>query len=293
MAVKHEHAPSLVDMAEAALYTEWKKFGPHVEEYACELVGTCLHIFALVCVVGLMFSPHSPVPGAIPSKPLRLLLAGMMIGGSGALVAISPLGRLSGAHLNPAISFGFWMQGRMHTRDFAAYCFSQLVGAALGTAAAVFLFPSMAQSISDAVLRPATGLSAWSTFGLEVAATFILATVIFSFVASKRFMRYTPAAIPFTAGFLVWWDGALSGAGLNPARWFGPAVCLPEWHLGWAYVLGPMAGAFFAAFLRLHPEILSARPKTSKLFHDPRYRSIFKHDAVASTPPAHLTDTAG
>jgi aquaporin Z len=291
LAIEQQHAPRLIEMAEEALYIEWKRYGRHIEEYASEFVGTAFHILALVAVVGIMFGPLSPIVHAIPSQGLRLFLAGLMIGGSGALVAISPLGRLSGGHINPAISLGFWMQGRMHSRDLIGYVVSQMAGGALGVAAAALLIPGLAKSVSYAVLIPSKGLGDWATFGLEVAATFILATVVFSFVASKRFMRYTPAAVPVTAGFLVWWDGALSGAGLNPARWFGPAVSMSEWHLGWAYVLGPVTGSVLAALIRLHPNLIPHRPKTCKIYHDSRFRSIFKHEAVASSPPKHICET--
>ena len=288
-----QHAPRLIEMAEEALYMEWKKYGRHLEEYACEFFGTAIHIFAVVAVVYLMFGSRSPVPLHIPSVPLRLLIAGTLIGGSGALVAISPLGKLSGAHINPAISIGFWALGRMHPRDLGGYLISQMAGGALGVFAASVVIPhSILPPVRYAVLIPEAGLSDLATFLYEVVATFVLGTVIFSFVSSKRFMRYTPAAIPVTAGFLVWWDGAISGAGLNPARWFGPAVALSEWHLGWAYVLGPIAGSLLAAVIRLHPELLPHRPKTSKLCHDSRFRSIFKHDAVATTPPAHVVEPA-
>lgn len=279
-----------MEMAEEALYVEWKRYGRHFEEYASEFIGTAFHIFALVAVVGLMFSPHSPMIADIPSKPFRLLIAGFLIGASGALVAISPLGRLSGGHINPAITIGFWALGRIHTKDVIGYIVSQMAGGALGVAVAAVLIPSLARPVNCAVLIPVVGLSDLATFGYEVAATFVLATVIFSFVSSKRFMRYTPAAIPFTAGFLVWWDGAVSGAGLNPARWFGPAIFERDWHLGWAYVLGPIAGSLLAALLRLHPIMVPHLPKTAKVFHDPRFRSIFPKDAVASTPPGHIAE---
>ena len=287
-----QHGQRLIDMAEEALYIEWKKYGRHLEEYASEFFGTAFHVFAVVAMVYVMFGHQSSVPHAIPSVPLRLLICGTLIGASGALVAISPLGKLSGGHINPAISIGFWALGRMHVRDLGGYLISQMAGGALGVFIATVTIPgAMHDPVRYAVLAPKAGLSDPATFLYEVVATFVLGTVIFSFVSSQRFMRFTPAAIPFTAGFLVWWDGAISGAGLNPARWFGPAVALSQWHLGWAYVLGPIVGAVLAALPRMHVSLVPHRPKTSKICHDSRFRSIFKHDAVATTPPPHVVDS--
>jgi aquaporin Z len=288
MAIDNQQVHQFLQNAEATLYNQWKRYGGHLEEYASEFVGTAFHIFAVVAVVGIMFAPSSPMGRLLPDIHLRLLCAGLLIGSSGWLVALSPFGRLSGGHINPAISLGFWTLGRMHGRDLIGYVIGQMLGGAVGVLAASAILPSLAHQVRFAVLAPAPGLTSWATFGLEVLATFALATVIFSFVASKRLMRYTPAAVTVTAGILVCLDGALSGAGLNPARWFGPAIFLSQWHLGWAYVAGPVLGTLIAAGIRLHPELIGHMPNTCKLFHDARYRSIFKHETVPTTPPPEV-----
>jgi aquaporin Z len=102
-------------------FFEWKRHGRHFEEYASEFIGTAFMVFCVVAVVGLMFATGSPVPAILPSTRLRLFLTGLMLGGSGWLVAVSPPGKLSGAHINPAISFGFWLLGKMHFRDLLGY----------------------------------------------------------------------------------------------------------------------------------------------------------------------------
>ena len=288
-----EERHSLLEAAEEALYLQWKRHGKHFEEYASEFVGTAFHIFAVVAVVAIVFAKSSPVGHWIPPLHLRLFIAGLLIGGSGSLVAISPAGRLSGGHINPAMSLGFWALGRMHSRDLIGYVIGQMAGGVCGALAAAAVLPKWTQEVKAALLAPAAGLTPLATFGLEVAATFFLATVIFSFVASKRLMRYTPLAVPITAGFLVFADGALSGAGLNPARWFGPAAMLSTWSLGWVYVIGPAAGAILAAAIRRHPSLPGRPPHTCKLFHDNRFRSVFKHDEVPSTPPAVVTKAVG
>src|SRR5579875_2368001 len=108
MTTTEQHDPAQAHLRHD-LYELWKKEGPHVAEYACEFLGTALIVFAVVGWVALMFSPASPVPALIPSKYVRLFCAGFLIGGTGSLFTISPPGKLSGAHLNPAMSLGFWV----------------------------------------------------------------------------------------------------------------------------------------------------------------------------------------
>ena len=276
---------TLLDATEEALYIQWKRHGTHFAEYASEFAGTLFLVFVVIVAVGVMFGPASPVGTWLPNVPLRLIITGMLIGGSGWLVAISPPGRLSGAHINPAISMGFWVLGRMHKRDLWWYVVSQMAGGVAGAILANVLLPHLVQPIHLAVLRPAPGISAWNDFALESIVTFVLATVIFSFVASSKLARFTPAAVTVSAGILNCLDGKVSGAGMNPARWFGPAFTLSVWHLGWVYAAGPIVGALLAASIRLLPQFSAILPNTAKLFHDPSYRSIFKHEVIPSTPP--------
>ena len=282
---------SHLTQAEAALYQEWKRAGPHLAEYASELAGTAYLVFWVVGIVALLFGTTSPVPHWIPSPPVRLLLAGLFLGSMGWLVALSPPGRLSGGHINPAVSLGFWMLGKMHRRDIVGYVVGQMLGAGLGAWLGGLAFGPLAREVQDATLRPGHAVSRFEAFGLEFGTTFLLASVIFLFVSHKRLMRWTPAAAMLMSGLLVCLDGRLSGAGMNPARWFGPAATVGYWQIVGVYVLGPIGGALLAAALRRWLPTRHAVPHTGKLFHDPKFRSLFKHDAVPSTPPAEMRTT--
>ncbi len=104
----------------------------HAPEYGAEFVGTVLLVFCVVAAVAVMFAPASPVLHLIPSARLRLFVTGSMLGGAGGLVAITPLGRISGAHLNPAISLGFFAEGKMQLQDLFGYIVAQLGGRCRG-----------------------------------------------------------------------------------------------------------------------------------------------------------------
>lgn len=199
--------------AEAVLYEEWKRQGRHWEEYASEFIGT---LFLLVCVVGavsFLFGVSSPLPRVLPSPPLRLLLVGLFLGGASALVALSPPGRLSGAHLNPAMSLGFWLLGKMHGRDVVGYCAGQLAGGLAGTLLGQAVFGRLAQEVHTASLKPGPGVGWVGTIGGEAAATFALAFAVFTFVSHKKLARWTPLMATVLVSLLICIDGSYSGAG--------------------------------------------------------------------------------
>ena len=233
--------------AEAELYEEWKRAGPHLAEYASECLGTAFLVFCVVGVVATLFGTSSPVTSHIPDPALRLLIAGLLLGGAGWLVALSPPGRLSGGHINPAVSLGFWLLDKMHRRDLAGYVLGQLLGSGIGAWLGVWAFGLLAREVHDATLRPKVGPAA--AFLLEMGATFLLTSVIYSFVSHKRLMRWTPGAAMLMSGVLVGLDGNLSGAGMNPARWFGPALAASHFRDSAVYVVGPLLGGGLAGLI--------------------------------------------
>ncbi|MBW4638170.1 MAG: aquaporin [Gloeocapsa sp. UFS-A4-WI-NPMV-4B04] len=93
----------------------------HWSEYGAELLGTAFLIFVGLSAVVFNFGQGLPMEQFIPSRSIRLIITGLMFAGSGSIVAISPLGKLSGAHINPSISLAFWLQGKMHHHDICGY----------------------------------------------------------------------------------------------------------------------------------------------------------------------------
>src|SRR5450755_4954052 len=104
----------------------WQKL--HWPEYGAELLGTAFLVFVGLSAVTFDFSAGSPLATVLPDASIRRLITGLLFAGSGALVAISPLGKLSGGHINPAVSLAFWMQGKMHHFDLGGYILGQMLG---------------------------------------------------------------------------------------------------------------------------------------------------------------------
>ena len=110
------------------------------EEYFAEALGTAFMIFVGLSAVVFNMGQGLPMEKSIPASSWRLLLTGTVFAGSGSLVAISPLGKLSGGHINPSVSLAFWLQGKMHHCDFIGYVVAQFLGAIAGECLLIVLW---------------------------------------------------------------------------------------------------------------------------------------------------------
>ena len=150
---------------EAAFYEEWKRHGKHWEEYASEMLGTAFLLFCVVGAGAFLFGSSAFLPRLIPSSALRLLLVGLLLGGASGLVALTPPGRLSVAHLNPAMSVGFWVLGKMHGRDVAGYIAGQFLGGLSGAFVGGLVFGRLATEVHTGALHPGRGVGWAGTLG--------------------------------------------------------------------------------------------------------------------------------
>lgn len=256
-----------------------KASGWHPLDWACEFFGTAGQLAVGFSVVAVLEAPGAPGRQAINSGALRLVLIGVAFGLLAAAVALSPIGRRSGAHLNPAVTFGFWLRRHTPTRDLAGYAVAQTLGAL--TAAAIFtaVCGTWADHVNSARTVPAVGLSPLAVAGIEAALTCGLLLTVFLMLSSTRTARWTPSAVTGVLAVLIWAGAPHTGASMNPARTFGPDVVADAYAALWSYVVGPLLGAAAAALLF---GIFSRRQTlTAKLFHDPRYPSVH-----ATTLPA-------
>jgi aquaporin Z len=245
--------------------------GWHWVEWWCEFAGTAVLMSGGLSAVFLDFGPHSPVTRVLPSASGRLLLTGVLFAGTGSLVAISPIGRRSGAHINPAVTLAFWLRGKVHPHDLAGYIVAQCLGALAATAALALAWSDTARALSLGATRPGRGLADWQAALLEAGMTAALVALLLVLTSRARTARYTPLGNWVLVAFLVWKGAPYTGASLNPARSLGPAVLVPLLGPLWVYLVGPVAGSLFASGLvRLAG---AAEPVTAKLFHDPAYPS--------------------
>lgn len=219
------------------------------------------------------------------------MLIGVAFGLLAAAVALSPVGRRSGAHLNPAVTLAFFLRRHTSSRDFAGYAVAQIIGA-LGAAYAFrAAFGSWARGVHSARTAPQAGLSVWGVIGIEAALTFGLLMVVLESVSSARTARWTPALVTGALAGLIWAGATHTGASMNPARTLGPDIASTRFPVLWAYFVGPLCGAAAAglAATRLGRE---RRTLTAKLFHDPEYPSVHA-TALPAKPHRGTNQQAG
>jgi aquaporin Z len=245
--------------------------GWHWPEWGSEFAGTAILLLGGLSGLFLDFAPGSGVATALPGESLRLLITGLILGATGLLVTVSPLGRRSGAHLNPAVSLAFWRRGHMHPHDLIGYVAAQTAGAITGTLVARWCWGARAAALDLGATRPSHGIDTAAAAGIEAIMTFVLISGILLAVSSPRTARWTPLVAWGLVALLVWQGGDLTGASLNPARSLAPALLAPLTAGLWAYIVGPLAGSLAA--VTAYAALYRLETRTAKLFHDPDYRS--------------------
>ena len=228
--------------------------------WAAEAAGTALLMFGGLSAIAVALGSGSPLAGA--GHATRLLIAGALFGSCVTLVALSPLGRLSGAHLNPAVTIAFRMLGMLSRRDVGGYIAGQFAGAVAGSLAFRAVWGSVAQSVDGGVTHVTVPIPL--ALLVEAAGTAVLVGTILLFGSRERLAPWTPVAIVPVIAALVWAGGDATGASLNPARSGGPALAFGDFADLWLYAVAPIAGAAaVAAAWKLRDP--SRRPKAASI----------------------------
>ena len=154
------------------------------------------------------------------------------------------MGTVSGAHLNPAVSFAFALRGDFPWRRVPAYVAAQFVGAILAT---LLLWALIGKQGSAGLTLPGNGISTTTAMLWEAVLTAGLVSVILGTASGAQ--QIGPLAAVGVGGYIALaglWGSPVSGASMNPARSLGPALVLGDWTAWWAYLAGPVAGGAIA-----------------------------------------------
>jgi aquaporin Z len=154
------------------------------------------------------------------------------------------MGKVSGAHLNPAVSIAFALRGDFPWKRVPAYVVKQLIGATL---AALFLRSVIKVSAIYGSNYPAHGYSAGAAFWMEFILTLGLVSVILGTASGAQNIGMLGAiAVGGYVALAGLWGSPISGTSMNPARTFGPDLVGKTFTDYWVYVAGPLAGAAVA-----------------------------------------------
>lgn len=244
-------------------YNRWH---PHL--YAAEFLGTALLVSVGLSIVIALWAPDAPLVGLAIGPAAKRIVTGMLFGSVGAAIAFSPIGRISGAHINPAMTFAFWIEGKIRWRDALGYAIAQMTG---GVAGALLLaaWGRTASAIDFAASLPAPGINPILPVAGEFCATFLLVALIFVMASHEVTKRFGPLVNPPLFAVLNWLEAPLSGASTNPARSFGPELVSADWTGWWIYVVGPLLGAAAAVALMRMEIIGRHRPEEARVAHPP------------------------
>ena len=206
--------------------------------FAAEFIG----IFALVFVGGatIMSSTMNNINPMVPAAIAHGLILAIMV---------SATMRISG-HLNPAVTIGFMVTKRIEPMMGVVYIIAQLLGAAVAAYALKATFP---QAVSLTTRLGGQSISADTTMGqallLEAIATFFLVFVVFGTAVDPHAPKIGGFAIGLTVTADILAIGSRTGASMNPARSFGPAIVSGVLEAQIVYWVGPILGAIAAALL--------------------------------------------
>jgi MIP family channel proteins len=160
------------------------------------------------------------------------------------MVMVYATGHLSGAHINPAVTVAFTLTRHFPARDAVAYIAAQLIGATLGALCLLAVWTDQPASLGATI--PSVGVG--SALVYEALLTAFLMFVIMAVATDTRAVGAAAAiAIGGTVGLDALFGGPVTGASMNPARSFGPALASGDWHDFWIYVIGPILGAALGA----------------------------------------------
>jgi aquaporin Z len=234
----------VIDAVSGYLGSELESFQQSVEDFqdssqewrrlVSELLGT--FFLVLVAAGGGMMS--QAFPGTI-SRQAAVVAPGLMV-----MAIILFMGKVSGAHLNPAVSIAFALRRDFPWWRVPGYIVVQLAGAVL---ACWFLQAVVHVSATFGSNYPASGYSGGDAFWMEFILTFGLVSVILGTASGAQNIGLFGAL--GVGGYIALaglWGSPISGTSMNPARTFGPDAVGADFHAYWVYVAGPLAGAVIA-----------------------------------------------
>jgi glycerol uptake facilitator-like aquaporin len=230
---------------------EQAAFARLARDSAFEFMLTVVLLFGVTSIVRWVIGP-SPISRAIPQIHAQLLIVGAAVGLLLAGLILSPPGKVSGGHVNPAISLAMWRFGVFPGTGVAPYAVAQLLGSVLGVIAARAVWGPVVSTppVAYAVLQPGPGWSTWKLFATEALGMAVIIFLVGICLAVRRLAPLVPWVVGGLVGMGIALLGTTSGGSLNPARQFGPAVVSGQTDYLWVYLLAPMVGALIATWAR-------------------------------------------
>ncbi|MGW2206617.1 MIP/aquaporin family protein [Streptomyces sp. NPDC001774] len=213
--------------------------------WVSEFAATALLLLAMAVLFVQLSHPEGWLHLRIPSAAGRLLVDAVVSGGVVALLIASPFGRVSGAHMNPAVTVVLWVARLLPGRHVPLYVTAQLAGSVAGTVLGRLALgaPLSHPDVDFALLSPALPAPATFIAVGEGVATAILLISVVRLAHRPDLAKAAPLLVGAILFALIMYVGGSTGGSLNPARQFGPWLLSGSDTGLWPYVTGPLAAA--------------------------------------------------
>lgn len=221
-----------------------------MKKYIAEFIGT---LVLVVFGCGSAVAANTLLGNAGEGIPLAF--STLLIAFAFGLVIVAmaySIGNISGCHINPAVSLGMLVAGRMQFKEFIGYIISQFLGGIAGAGILVFMFGSSeALGQNGFGAASALGINAGQAFVIEVILTFVFVIAILGVTSKTENTAAVGLVIGLTLTLVHILGIPFTGTSVNPARSFGPALLAGGQALGqvWLFILAPLAGAAIAALV--------------------------------------------
>ena len=255
----------------------------HWSNYLAEAVGIAFFLIMSSLATVAVQHPTSPLHTVLAGHgKLRLALIGAVVGLVIVAIVYSPWGKRSGAHVNPAVTLGFWTLGKIRTADALWYVLAQATGAVVaGQLLVLLLGPLFAHpTVNYALTQPVPLPNGQRiAFVAEFLITFVMMGILLLCLHSKLFKKLTGWILGILLALYIVYETPYSGMSLNPARSLGSAVAAHNYTGLWIYLVAPALGAWLATLL------------FRAAFRDAAFSSIMAGDSGANSGDNTTTQT--
>lgn len=240
----------------------------HWREYLMEAVEVAA-LMLCICFAGTLFyGRDSPIAVLGLSWVTRSALMGATVAAATFMIMLSPFGRRSGAHINPALTLAYFSVRRIHHWDAISYVLSQFFGGIAGVYVASLL---LGRSLSDFPVRYVVTLPGrngiFFAFVAELVTSFVVMAVVLISSNHRTLARFSPIFVALVTVLYYIFSPTIAGYSVNPARSFSSAVFARLWQGIWIYFVAPILGMVAAAGLYTKVAGLG-RIYCVKVFHD-------------------------
>jgi aquaporin Z len=237
--------------------------------------GVCLGLFMLsasVCTMILEY-PGSIVHQILPDNFIRLVIMGVSMGLTAVLIIYSPMGKLSGAHMNPAVTLTYYWLGKIKRDDAVGYILFQVAGGTLVVYLISLYFGATFSDLPVNYIVTTPGVAGvWPALFFETVMSFVMMGVVLHVSNHSRLSGYTGLVAGVMVAVFLVCSAQVSGFSINPARTLASALPAGNYQSLWVYLMGPVSGMLSAAawFRFRHINVLCA-----KMHHQHNYTCIF------------------